>query len=340
MRALRENAETYSGTHMTKILITGVAGFVGSNLLKKLLSLKYKVTGLDNLSQGQLRNIEPFKNNPSFEFVEGDIRDESLVDRLVEKTDAVVHLAAYKIPRYGNAMDTLKINTWGTRNFFNAGSKHKRKIVFTSTSDVYGKNPDLPFSEESDLFLGATSIKRWSYAVSKLYDEHLAYAHIEEFQTPIAVIRYFGGYGPNQNLTWWGGPQSVFIEKAIKDEPLTIHGDGSQTRSFTFVEDMVNGTTLALEKEEANGEIWNIGNEREITIKDLGKMIWSLVRPGTQPKIDLISYGSFSGHYEDVMRRVPNLNKSKQRLGYQVTTQLEEGLPLTIEWQKQFYPSA
>ena len=117
---------------MTKILITGVAGFVGSNFLKKLLSLNYKVVGLDNLSQGKLRNIEPYENDSSFEFVEGDIRDASLVDQLVEKTDSTVHLAAYKIPRYGNAMDTLKINTSGTRNIFNAGSKYKRKIVLQS----------------------------------------------------------------------------------------------------------------------------------------------------------------------------------------------------------------
>ena len=200
---------------MQKILITGVAGFVGSNLLKKLLNSNYQVIGLDNLSQGDLRNLEPYKSNSSFEFIEGDIRNASLIDKLVQKVDAVVHLAAFKIPRYGNAMDTLKINTHGTKNIFESGSKFKKKVVFTSTSDVYGKNPNLPFSEESDLFIGQTSIKRWSYAVSKLYDEHLAYSFIEEFDAPIAIIRYFGGYGPNQNLTWWGGPQSVFIEKAI-----------------------------------------------------------------------------------------------------------------------------
>lgn len=323
---------------MKKILITGVAGFVGSNLCKKLLSERYRVIGLDNLSQGSLRNIEPFKNNPSFEFVEGDVRDEALVTRLVERADVVAHLAAFKIPRYGNAMDTLKINTRGTRNIFNAGSRYRRKIVFTSTSDVYGKNPNLPFSEESDLLLGETSIKRWSYAVSKLYDEHLAYAHLEERQTPIAIIRYFGGYGPNQNLTWWGGPQSVFIEKAIKNEPLTIHGDGNQRRSFTYVDDMVNGTFLVIDKDGSAGEIWNIGNDREITIKALGKMIWNLVRPDTEPKMELISYKSFSGHYEDVMRRIPDLAKSKERLGFNPVVPLEQGLPITIRWQKQFYP--
>lgn len=322
---------------MQKILITGVAGFVGSNLLKKLLNSKYQVIGLDNLSQGDLRNLEPYKANSSFEFIEGDIRNASLIDELVQKADAVVHLAAFKIPRYGNAMDTLKINTHGTKNIFESGSKHKRKVVFTSTSDVYGKNPNLPFSEESDLFIGQTSIKRWSYAVSKLYDEHLAYSFMEEFEAQIAIIRYFGGYGPNQNLTWWGGPQSVFIEKAIKNEPLTIHGDGTQTRSFTFVEDMVEGTFLVLESDKANGEIWNIGNEREITIKELGEMIWNFVHPGTEPKVELISYKSFSGHYEDVMRRVPDLTKSEKQLGYKVTTQLEDGLPITVRWQKQFY---
>ncbi|MBL10061.1 MAG: nucleoside-diphosphate sugar epimerase [Acidiferrobacteraceae bacterium] len=320
-----------------KIFITGVAGFVGSNLLRRLLEKNYCVVGLDNLSQGELRNIQPFRNNANFEFVEGDIRDESLMESLVEKSDATVHLAAFKIPRYGNAIDTLRINTGGTRNIFKSATKFKRKVVFTSTSDVYGKNPNLPFSESSDLFIGETSIKRWSYAVSKLFDEHLAFAHMEDNQTPIAIIRYFGGYGPNQNLTWWGGPQSVFIEKAIKDKPMTIHGDGSQTRSFTFVEDMVQGTILALEKKEANGEIWNIGNDREITIRKLGELIWNLVRPDTEPKMDFISYQSFSGRYEDVMRRVPDLSKSRSVLGYKTTTELEDGLPVTIKWQKQFY---
>lgn len=323
---------------MEKILITGVAGFVGSNLLKTLLSRNYQVIGLDNLSQGFLRNIESCKNDPAFQFVEGNVRDEDLVNRLTEQVDTVTHLAAYKIPRYGNAMDTLQINTQGTRNIFKAGAKYRRKVVFTSTSDVYGKNPHLPFSEESDLFLGETSIKRWSYAVSKLYDEHLAYAFMEEHNATIAIIRYFGGYGPQQNLTWWGGPQSVFIEKAIKDEPLTIHGDGSQTRSFTYVDDMVDGTVRVIEKDEANGGVWNIGNEREISIKDLGMMIWNLVRPRTEPKMELISYKSFSGHYEDVIRRVPDLSKIIDKLGYRVTTHLEAGLPKTIEWQRQFYP--
>lgn len=321
---------------MTTLFITGVAGFVGSNLLSVALSKGYRVIGLDNLTQGKLEYIQPFENKGTFEFVEGDVRDARLVDELMERCDCAVHLAAFKIPRYGNAIETIEVNTWGSRNVFQAGARHKKKVVFTSTSDVYGKNPDLPFSESSDLALGETSIKRWSYAVSKLFDEHLAYAFIEEQDASIAIIRYFGGYGPNQNLTWWGGPQSVFIEKALKNEALTIHGDGNQTRSFTFVDDMVSGTMKVLEGDNTCGEIWNIGNDREIAIKDLGALIWKIIRPNEEPKIELISYNSFSGRYEDVMRRVPDLSKSIDLLGYEVKTQLEEGLPKTVDWQKQY----
>lgn len=318
---------------MKTIVVTGVAGFVGSNLLTALLERDYLVVGIDNLSQGLLRNIEGSLDHSHFKFIKDDVRNFDVLRQACEGADCIVHLAAFKIPRYGNALDTLFINKKGTESVLEAARTNHCKVVFASTSDVYGKGPHLPFSERSDLYLGETNIKRWSYAVSKLLDEHLCFAYQEEFNVPVAVVRYFGGYGPNQNLTWWGGPQSVFINCALKNEPMTIHGNGLQTRSFTYVSDMIDGTVRVIENEEAVGEIFNIGNDREITILDLAKMIWKMIRKNKAPKLEFISYRSFSGRYEDVLRRIPDIVKARELLAFEPKVQLEEGLPKTIAWQ-------
>ena len=316
-----------------KVMITGVAGFIGSNLAGALLERGYNVIGLDNLSQGFKRNIKELLGDNNFKFVKGDVLSERTVDRLMKGMDYVVHLAAYKIPRYGNAMDTLLINSRGVRTILESARRNKVKVVFASTSDVYGKRPDVPFEEDGDILLGHSKVKRWAYAVSKLFDEHLCFAYEEKYGLKVCVLRFFGGYGPNQNTTWWGGPQSVFIDCALKNKTMTLHGDGKQTRSFTFVGDMVKGIYLAMECPSAYGEILNIGNDREITIKKLAEMIWSMVR-GTKPKIKTLSYNKLSKGYQDVMRRIPDTTKSKKLIGFKSKVQLEEALPLTIEWQK------
>lgn len=319
---------------MKKILITGCAGFVGSNLAKELLRKKYRVIGLDNLSQGPIENIRLLLKNKNFTFQKSDVRDGAKVERAARGADCIVHLAAYKIPRYGNAMATLKINTQGTEAVLEAARKYNCKVVFSSTSDIYGKNKLLPFNEESDSVLGQTYIKRWAYAVSKIFDEHLCYAYQEEYALSIVILRYFGGYGPNQNLTWWGGPQSVFIAKALRQEPLPIHGDGSQTRTFTYISDMVAGTVLAIEKDEAVGQAFNIGNTREIAICDLAGLIWKMINPRKEPLLNFVPYSSFSGKYEDVVRRVPDISKARKLLGFAPKVDIEKGLAMTIAWQK------
>src|SRR3989338_226312 len=278
---------------MKKVFITGVAGFVGSNLAKELLRRKYEVIGLDNYSQGFERNIESLLNIPSFHMHIGDVRDGALLKDLAKDVDGIFHLAAFKIPRYGHALDTLTINSKGTENVLEAARQNKCKVVFSSTSDVYGKNPMLPFHEESDSVLGETSIKRWSYAASKIFDEHLCFAYAEEYGFPITIVRYFGGYGPHQNTTWWGGPQAVFIERALSKQKIPIHGDGKQTRSFTFISDMVEGTILAFEKKSANGQVLNIGHDREISILVLAQMIWRMICLQEEPLIEWIPYQQF-----------------------------------------------
>lgn len=316
-----------------KILITGAAGFIGSNLTKGLLERGHSVIGLDNLSQGYLVNIEEFKEHTGFEFVEGDVRDEALLTRVTDGCDLVIHLAAFKIPRYSDALDTLLINAMGTKVVLDAAVKNKvGKAMIASTSDVYGKNPEVPFSEESDLVIGRPEVKRWSYAISKMFEEQLVFGYHERHGINAVALRFFGGYGPNQHLTWWGGPQSVFISAALDDQPISLHGDGMQTRSFTYISDHVDGIIACAEKDEANNHVFNIGNTYEITIKDLAIKIWNMIRPGSEPKLALTPYETF-GKYEDVRRRVPNIDKARSLLGFEPRVDLDTGLSTTILWQ-------
>lgn len=318
-----------------RIFITGVAGFIGSNLAAALLNRGYKVIGLDNLSQGLRRNIAPIMKNRNFTFVKGDVRNGGFVEKLAKGADVIVHLAAYKIPRYGNAMDTLMINSTGTMNALEAAKKNKSKFVFTSTSDVYGKLPDIPFREDGDILLGHSKVKRWAYAASKLFDEHLCFAYEEKYGLKVAILRIFGSYGSNQNLTWWGGPQSGFITAAFLKEPMQIHGDGSQTRSFTYIDDTVDGIVRAIERKESAGELINIGNDKEISILNLARLIWKMVNGNSKPRLKFVPYKTFSGkNYQDVMRRVPDISKAARLLGFRPRVCLKEGLLKTIAWQR------
>jgi UDP-glucose 4-epimerase len=248
--------------------------------------------------------------------------------------DAILHLAAYKIPRYGNALETLDVNVKGIGNILKLSETFGCKIIFASTSDVYGKNPNLPYSEQNEFYMGSPQIRRWSYAISKILGEHLCFIYNKERGVSMAILRYFGSYGPRQNLTWWGGPQSIFIDCALKNKPMPIHGDGLQTRSFTYIRETAEGTLRALESEEAVGKVINIGNIEEITILELGKKIWKLIRGSETPRIEFIPYRQFPGRYEDVRRRVPDTRLAKEVLGFSPKISLSEGLPPTIQWQK------
>ena len=266
----------------------------------------------------------------------GDIANPLIMNNI--KADIVVHLASQKIPRYTNALRTLEENYLMLRNVVQKCIHDKSKILFASTSDVYGKNPNVPFSEDSDLVMGPTNVKRWAYALSKMYGEQYIIANNDEYGLTYTITRFFGSYGPHQNLTWWGGPQSVFIEKAFKQESLDIHGDGSQTRTFTYVDDTVNALVLCIENEKSNNEIFNTGGKpgSEIAIKDLASLIWKLVNgENSKPKLNFIPYSSF-GKYEDVMRRVPDISKLRSYFNFQPEWDLKTGLSSTIEWQKQF----
>lgn len=317
-----------------KILITGVAGFIGSNLAEALLAKGHDVYGIDNLSYGELRNIEPFLTHEKFHFHSGDICNPFVIKEY--KVDLVVHLASQKIPRYSSAFRTLDENQIMLRNIVAKCQADKSKLLFASTSDVYGKNKQVPFTEESDLVMGPPTVKRWAYAISKMYSEQTIVANHDEFDLNYTIVRFFGSYGPNQNLTWWGGPQSLFISRSARQEALEIHGDGLQTRTFTYIKDTVAALVLCIESNKSDNEIFNIASDpsEEITIAELGRLIWKLVNGDKiPPQLNMIPYSSF-GKYEDVQRRVPSIDKLISFFGYKPRYTLAEGLKETIEWQR------
>jgi UDP-glucose 4-epimerase len=320
-----------------RIAVTGVAGFLGSNLLDRLLDEGHAVVGVDNLAMGRQRNISHRLEHPGFEFIEGDVTRAEVMDRLPGDVDLVVHLAAFKIPRYGNAIDTLTINYEGTRRALDYARRTGAKCVLASTSDVYGRNPAVPFSEAgSDSVIGSSKSARWSYAVSKLFDEHLAFAYQEAYGFPVTLLRFFGSYGPRQHLSWWGGPQSVFIDQILAGEPVTIHGDGSQTRTFTYVDDTIECMYRSIVDEAADGEVFNIGSNAEISILELARLIGRLIDDTREVAIEFVPYASFTGKpYEDVMRRVPDTTFAAEQLGFVAQVPLEEGLRRTIAWQRE-----
>lgn len=321
----------------SKILVTGAAGFLGSNLVDRLVAGGHEVVGIDNLSMGRLENIADHLDSDRFRFLKADVTNPATFSELDSDFDCIVHLAAFKIPRYGKAIDTLRINYHGADNTLEFAKRIDCKCVLASTSDVYGRNPDLPFSEaESDCVIGSSKSPRWAYAVSKLLDEHLALAYQDAYGFPVVLLRFFGSYGPKQPLSWWGGPPPVFINAVLKGEEIPIHGDGQQTRSFTFVSDTIDGIEAAIFADAANGEIINIGGSEEITILELARRIHKVSGVRGEPRIRMVPYASFTGKkYEDVMRRVPDTRFCEQLLGIKARVSLDEGLAATIAWQRE-----
>jgi nucleoside-diphosphate-sugar epimerase len=317
-----------------RVAVTGAAGFIGSNLAERLVARGDEVHGIDDLSHGRLENLAALDGHPRFRLARASILDPGAMDRVADGADVVVHLAAGKIPRYGDAMDTLVTNGEGGLRVLRACRDRKvRRMVLASTSDCYGRNPEVPFSEDSVSVIGSPRVRRWSYAVSKMFEEQALFAFTERHGLEGVALRLFGGYGPRQNLTWWGGPQAVFIGAALKGEPLEVHGTGQQTRSFTYVDDLVDGFVRAMDVPAAAGEMINVGSDREITILELARLVWRLVRDD-EPRIALVPFASF-GRYEDVERRIPDNRKAARLLGHIPAVTLEAGLPRTIAWQRE-----
>ncbi|MBI4620236.1 MAG: GDP-mannose 4,6-dehydratase [Desulfobacterales bacterium] len=317
---------------MKRVLITGVAGMVGSHLLDALLEKGYEVVGIDNLSFGKLENISGNVNGPGFKFYQVDVLDFETLKILGKDVDIIVHLAAVKkVGEADSSMATLMVNGKGTENVLEIAKMWGSKVIFASTSDVYGMSPDIPHREDGDLLLGPSMIKRWSYAVSKLYNEQMVFAYHKDYGVPVVVLRYFGSFSSRSSFTWSGGHIPIFIDAILKDEEVIIHGDGTQTRSMGYVTDLVDGTVLAMKKEEAIGKIVNIGNDEELSVIDSAYLIHEIAHTGKELKIKFLPMEEIFGKYKDIMKRKPDLTKAKKMLGYEPKVSLREAIQITIE---------
>ncbi len=315
----------------TRVGVTGAAGFVGSHLCDRLLAEGCEVVGLDDFSRGSAENLEVALRSARFTLVEADCTQLEAVREAFAGCDGIVHLAAEKIPRYDGALHTLEGNVAGARVACTVAGELDARIIFTSTSDVYG-NGTPPYAEDDPLVLGPPTTRRWAYAVSKLYDEHLALALHEEKGLRITVLRLFGAYGPRNHPSWWGGPQSVFIETMLDGESIDIHGDGQQVRTFTYIDDTVDGFVRALATDEAIGEVINIGGEGPVTILELAAHVHAALGLEGPLPATMVPYSSLPGRYQDVRRRIPDITKARQLLGFSVSVGLEEGLRRSVAW--------
>ena len=317
---------------MKTILITGGAGFLGSHLSRALLEKGSRVVVLDDLSHGNMENISDYITSPKFALYRGDVLDKNFLIEISEGVDIIVHFATYKIPREGGFLKTIEVNTKGTETILEVAKERKISVILGSTDDVYGKNPELPFSEESALVIGNSNSIRWSDAISKIYSEQLCFAYQDAYQVPINILRFSIIYGPRQRKDWWGGPLGVFIERALKREPIPIHGDGLQVRNFVYVSDAVEGILRVIEKEEIHGEVFNIGSLDHLRILDLAFQIWSFAGNSGKPEIEFIAYPDLCQDYEDVRIRDMDLTKARYLLNYHPQIGIEEGLKRTIDW--------
>ncbi len=269
-------------------------------------------------------------DHPKHTFIQGSILDRELISHCIQQSDIVYHLAAVLGVKtcIEDPLKMIEVNFDGTILLLREAYRHGVKVVFASTSEVYGKNPSVPFTEESDRVLGSTQVNRWSYATAKGLDEHLCFAYMEK-GLPVTILRYFNAYGPRQSA---GAGMVIprFIQAALRNEPLYIHGGGSQRRCFTYVGDIVTGTVLAA-KPEASGGVFNIGSHYEITIRDLAEKVRELVG-SSSPLIETSYEMAYGKGYEDMLRRIPDLTKSMKILGYQPSVDLEYGLKKTIAW--------
>jgi UDP-glucose 4-epimerase len=318
---------------LTISLVTGGAGFVGSYLAEQLLQRGDEVYVLDDLSTGTINNIAHLKDNPRFHYTVDTLLNERVLAELVDCSDNVYHLAAtvgvflvVESPVY-----TIENTVKGTELVLKWANKKKKKVVITSTSEVYGKSTKFPFNEEDDLVIGPSSMGRWSYACSKLLDEFLALAHHREHRLPVTIARLFNTVGPRQSGRY-GMVIPRFVNQALTNQPLTVFGTGQQSRCFTYVGDAVDALIGLMDSPDTVGQIYNIGNPEEVTINQVAQRI--IAKTGSQSTITYVPYSqAYSEGFEDMPRRVPDISKISKAIGYQPKLGLEEILDRVIEYR-------
>jgi UDP-glucose 4-epimerase len=322
-----------------KYLITGGAGFIGSHLADRLISDGHEVTVIDNLSTGKLSNINHLRDNPKFTIKVASVMDYHSLEQLVENCDQIYHLAAAVGVKLimENPVETIITNVQGTENILKLASYHDKKVLVASTSEVYGKLMDgnngvSKLREDGDWQLGPTSKRRWAYACSKAMDEFLSMAYYDEKKLSVVVARFFNTVGPRQTGTY-GMVIPNFVQKALLNEPIQVHGDGEQTRCFTYVKDAVDAIVSLMDTPEAEGEVFNVGGEEEISMNELAGKVKALA--GSDSEITNIPYEDVYGKgFEDMRRRTPDLTKIKERIGYEPTFTTEDILNNVIKYFK------
>jgi UDP-glucose 4-epimerase len=318
-----------------RVLITGGAGFVGSHLSDGLLARGDEVFVLDNLSTGSINNIAHLKGHPKFHYTIDTVTNEPVLAELVDQCDAIVHLAAaVGVKLIVEApVHTIETNVHGTEVVLKHANKKKKLVVVASTSEVYGKSADVPFREDADLVLGPSEKHRWAYACSKLIDEFLALAYWKERKLPVIILRLFNTVGPRQTGQY-GMVIPNFVRQALAGHPITVFGDGTQSRSFTYVGDVVRAMLGLIDEPRAVGQVFNIGNGQEISIGDLAVRIKTLTK-STSSIVRVPYEQAYEAGFEDMPRRVPDISKVRDLVGYEPTVELDEILQRVIEYVRQ-----
>jgi UDP-glucose 4-epimerase len=315
-----------------RALVTGGAGFIGSHLAEALLNAGHEVDVIDNLSTGSIRNIDHLKIQPKFEYVIDTLTNEPLLAELIDRNDVVFHFAAAVGVKLivEQPVHTIETNVHGTEVVLKHANKKKKLVFIASTSEVYGKNLEVPFREDADLVMGPTVKHRWAYACSKALDEFLALAYWKERGLPVIIVRFFNTVGPRQTGQY-GMVLPSFVRQALTGEPITVFGDGKQQRSFTYVGDVVGCLLNLVKEKKAIGEVFNIGNSEEVTILKLAELVKA--RTGSKSEIVFVPYDkAYEAGFEDMPRRVPDLTKVRNLVGYEPKILLNEIITRVIEY--------
>ncbi len=313
------------------VLITGGAGFIGSHLAQELLERGNKVTVIDDLSTGRKKNIAHLEDRPDFRFVQDTIMNEKRMSELIDDCEIVYHLAAAVGVKFiiEHPLKSMEINVRGTEIVLELASKDRKKVLLTSTSEIYGKKEDGLFKEDDDRVLGTTTVSRWSYSCTKALDEFLALAYCREKRLPIVIVRLFNTCGPRQTGRY-GMVIPRFIEQALSGKPITVYGDGKQTRSFSYVTDVVRAIVALTNHPQAIGDIFNIGSKEGMAIIDLAKKIKALTH--SQSEIVFVPYEeAYEEGFEDMRHRIPDINKVSQLIAYSPQVGLDAMLKKIIE---------
>jgi UDP-glucose 4-epimerase len=317
-----------------RVLITGGAGFIGSHLVDAYLARGDEVYVLDDLSTGSMKNLLHNKSNPRFHYHIDSVHHRSIVAELVDLSDVIYHMAAAVGVRLiiDSPVRTILTNVHGTEVLLKEASKKSKKILVASTSEVYGLSPHVPFREDGVLVLGATDKGRWSYACSKAVDEFLALAYWRERHLPATVVRLFNTVGPRQTGQY-GMVVPTFVRQALEGKPLTVFGDGTQARCFCYVDDVVGALVKLMEQFDVAGQIYNIGSTEEVTIRGLAERIKALT--GSTSPIVMVPYDqAYEVGFEDMPRRVPDISKIHDKIGFQPTTNLDGIIEQVIAFER------